>query len=663
MAPCTGDSLKLRRLYLLCRIWKLFSSRSGTLVSNGIGTIRLRRHLSNAMMTVLWTWFPLGAAGFRTALIFGCGLAILILRIAQYHVGLRTTGSGWQILCASVTSLHTYETAFWYGLSSLVFSHVFLWSMSDDSGLRWVTPFSGDRVRLNERPLFLVCYLVTCALLQTFCHYGWDYDRINLENGKKASVADQKGVSPTEGTLRTFFGRLPCQAMRGITPSVAAWLLAFPIYVSWLRPTVWSWTLMFMRPFYNMPKTNILPPNWPVDIYLFARCIVSGTLLNLIWASGNTAFSLFMVQAPLKNGKPLTSESKDPNGSLLNGLKSKKLPIRCFAMWELALVAEGFDVRRQAIFDDIDRKDGPMWSQVYAMCMDLIQGIESRVDNYGKPTAPVLLEPRMEQQRERTTAPPRDDAIYNSRARTRSGPERALEQVARSPGSTPASKFSPIVKSTWKEAKDRMLSKEQQEAMTPDNVKSQMGQLTIKLLQVDYIGTLFRHDFRTRFADAVLGGPYVEPTLYTNAVSALSHLAVASLEEDKYGNVYRDVANIVRSLSAAIKKVDALKSRFPPHWTDVTGATDTPEVDEVLDAMRDGLARVLARFEPYSSDLRLTSTDIRFAKEAMAKPKPAAEEKEVEKAMERAKEKPKEKPNESLRGPRIARSPEMQEVR
>ena len=72
----------------------------------------------------------------------------------------------------------------------------------------------------------------------------------------------------------------------------------------------------------------MLPPSWPIDLYLLARCVYAGTLLNFLWAVGNTAFSIFMVKEPVKNGKPLTSESKDPNGSLLNGLKSKKLSIQ-----------------------------------------------------------------------------------------------------------------------------------------------------------------------------------------------------------------------------------------------------------------------------------------------------------------------------------------------
>jgi nucleoporin NDC1 len=63
-------------------------------------------------------------------------------------------------------------------------------------------------------------------------------------------------------------------------------------------------------------------------MWLMLRCILASFMLLFAWMAGNTAFSIFLVKEPLKNGRPLTSESKDPNGSLLNGLKSKKLSIK-----------------------------------------------------------------------------------------------------------------------------------------------------------------------------------------------------------------------------------------------------------------------------------------------------------------------------------------------
>ncbi|KAF5002697.1 hypothetical protein FDECE_10550 [Fusarium decemcellulare] len=576
--------------------------------------------LLDSWSSYLWGWFPLGPVGVRTAFIFTCGLAILVLRIANYHVGLRTTGSGFQTLRSTLVQLQTYETLFWYGFSSVLFSNVFLWAVSPKANLSWITYFSGDRARLNERPLFLVAYLISCAITQTFHHYRKDVDRLALGRSKGKDEGQPDALKVVFKALPQIFGDSATGALSSI-------LVGVFLYYSVLRSFAWGWALMFLRVFYNLPKTNMLPPSWPSDIFLLARCLEAGFLINLIWHAGNFAFSTFMVKPPLKNGNPLTSESKDPNGSLLNGLKSKKLSIKAFAMWELAYIAQGFEARRQAIYEDIDRKDGPMWSQVYAICMEVVKSIETRVDDYGKPPAAPPAEPVAEPKK-RTSAPLHDDPIFNSKPASktiRNEVEKRLSQVALAPGESPASKLSPIAKKTWKEAKDRALTKEQQELINPEHLKGQFEQWVLRMMQVDTVAALFQQDFRTQFAAAVLGTPYAEPTLCINAIHVLGQLSVHSLAEDKFGNVHRDVPSIIRTLTSVIKKLEAFRLSFPIHWTDTKGKRESPEVDKVVDALKSGLGQVVAKFEPYSSDLRLTLSDIRLAKEASAKKTEMAE--------------------------------------
>ncbi|KAH6997133.1 nucleoporin protein Ndc1-Nup [Ilyonectria destructans] len=565
----------------------------------------------------LWGWFPVGPVGLRTAFIFTCGLAILVLRIANYHVGLRTSGSGFQTLSTALVKFQTYETAFWYGFSSLFFCHIYLWSAPEGTNLQWITYFSGDRARLNERPLFFMAYLVSCAISQTLTHYRKDVDRLVLRLSKSK---DENKTVGSGDSLKLVMQQLPAIAGASAAGSLSAIPLTLFLYYTVMRSFAWGWALMFLRPFYNLPKTNMVPPSWPTDIFLLYRCIEAGALIHFIWNAGNFAFSTFMVKEPLKNGNPLTSESKDPNGSILNGLKSKKLSIKSFALWELAFIAQGFETRRQAIFEDIDRKDGPMWAQVYAICMEVVKAVETRVDNYGKPLAPPPAQPAVEP-RQRVSAPLREDPIFTSKAASKSmrgEVEKRLSQVARSPGSSPASKLSPLAKKTFKEATDRVLTKEQQEMVSPEHLKSQFEQWTLNLMSIDSVAALFQQDFRTQFAAAVLGTPYAEPTLLINAVHVLCHLSVHSLAEDQFGNVHRDVPSIIRTLTSVIKKLEAFRQSFPIHWTDVKSKRESPEVDEVLNALRAGLGQVVAKFEPYSSDLRLTLADIRLAKEAAA---------------------------------------------
>lgn len=284
------------------------------------------QHAANASI-VFWPWFPLGPAGFRTAIIFASGLAILILRIAHYHVGI-STESGLQTLKASLLSLKTYETLFWYGVSSSLFCPVFLWSLNDKSGLQWITQFSGDRVRLNERTIFFACYLGACALVQTIVHYQFDLDRLVFVK-PPAKVEENKPKGGfISGSARALLQVFPTVFAGCIKQATYSLILCMALYYGLFRSLAWSWSLMVFRPFYNLPRTNIAPATWPTDIFLMVRCIWAGALLNSIWAAGNTAFSVFMAKAPVKNGKPFTAGSKDPNGSLLNGLKSKKSSIQ-----------------------------------------------------------------------------------------------------------------------------------------------------------------------------------------------------------------------------------------------------------------------------------------------------------------------------------------------
>lgn len=310
-------------------------------------------------------------------------------------------------------------------------------------------------------------------------------------------------------------------------------------------------------------------------------------------------------------------------------------------MWELSQVAKESAARRTAIFQDIDRKDGPMWSQIYGICMDAVKGIETRVDNYGKPP-PAPPAPAPEEPRARVSAPLRDDPIFNSKSgptTLRNGVGKAVGQITQSPGVSPMSKLSPLAKKRFKDLTDRVLNTEQQASVSPDHMMGQVRQAGLWLMGYEYFGAMFRHEFRSEFAATVLGTPYAEPTLYANAIAALAQLGAHSLTEDEFGNVHRDVPSIIRTLTAVIKKVEALKLRFPVHWTDAKGIRSSPEVDQVLDAARAGLDQVVSKFEPYSTDLRLSLTDIRLAKEAAAKPQQTKPQEVKPKAVEKSESK------------------------
>lgn len=303
-------------------------------------------------------------------------------------------------------------------------------------------------------------------------------------------------------------------------------------------------------------------------------------------------------------------------------------------MWELSHIASSFQDRRKAIFADIDRKDGPMWSQVYGLCMDVIKAMESNVDNYGKAPAPPPA-PSVEEPRQRVAAPINDANILTPE-KPKAGAAATAREVVKviTSGSktspTPFSEFQPLAKKGWDQTKDHVLTKEQQQAMSPDNVWGQIQKSTLWAMNFEWFRALFQQRYRTDIAGAVMGSPYAEPTLYINAVNALSQLSVHSLAEDQFGNVHRDVPTIIRTWTAVIQKVEAFKQNFPVHWSDNSGARVAPELEQVLAAMRTGLSQVVTSFEPFRHDLRLSPGDLRLAKEAAVDPE--EEKKKAEQA-------------------------------
>jgi nucleoporin NDC1 len=301
---------------------------------------------------------------------------------------------------------------------------------------------------------------------------------------------------------------------------------------------------------------------------------------------------------------------------------------QCFAAWELAFIACDYEDRRKAIYEDIDRKDGPMWSQVYAICLETIKELESRIDNYGK--TPVPITPAVVDAVEMGRQLP--EKSFKGKPFAESEPPRKtlVGEVGKSVGKyvsnvatdpSQPSRLSPIGKAAG-EAKQKLIEMRKQMAEADDGGDGVNNPLQgrARALLSSSAGWPFRQEFHRRLTAAVFGAPHGEPSLYINMVTALSQLAVHSLQEDKYGNVQRDVAQVVRTLTAVTQKLDSFKKGFPLHWTDVHKDRNSPEVDAVLEALKDGLSDVVLKFERYSRDLRLSMTDMRLAREAIGVP-------------------------------------------
>jgi nucleoporin NDC1 len=164
------------------------------------------------------------------------------------------------------------------------------------------------------------------ALVQTGFHLYYDYDRVDMPvaKTKPESSSDQRAhlIVPPSAQLKTVLPTLVASAVK----RALLMTMAGPfIYSMTIRHIAWNWTLSFAKMLWSLPRSTALPAIAPFHFKFMGRTFMAGFLLIMMWEMSNAAFSAYVAQEPLKNERPITYESRDPNGSLLTGLNGKKL--------------------------------------------------------------------------------------------------------------------------------------------------------------------------------------------------------------------------------------------------------------------------------------------------------------------------------------------------
>jgi nucleoporin NDC1 len=423
------------------------------------------------------------------------------------------------------------------------------------------------------------------------------------------------------------------------------------IYQFFLRRTAWSYKLYFAKLFWNFTRAAAEPPKrfLPITFSMMVRSAISGGALVLLWQTTNLFFSTFISKEPLKRGQPLTTETKDPTGSLLDGLKAKKEVVKTFALWELCLISQRLPDRRKAIFDDIDRTGGPAWTQILNASTNIINGINTRINAYKKPPSSTQAQTAQSpiQTLPRLTKPPKEDNIFAPSPKPRSRQEKleeAFRATAKSYGQAPD--WTPIARAKARDVlgrastlvlspdrKQKLLGAAQELKLLTGPSKSQPSSLVTTfpfLLRVlrSPLGKPFRQTYARRLCAIVLGTPYGELSPIADAIESLTRLLVASLTEDTFGKVQADVPGVVRLFTQTIIALqNFVNGGLNIHWTDVdfppasdpdaqSRARRVPEVEIVLKALKTSLAELLAAFRLYLGEVGLAGKDLRLARQA-----------------------------------------------
>jgi nucleoporin NDC1 len=226
----------------------------------------------------------------------------------------------------------TFFTLAFYAFSAWLYGEVYIWSRTSKSKLGFTDMGRAhERLKLNERPLYLRLMFFFLAVMQTTVHLWDDYDSIRVPAMKPRKNNDDTAMAVPRGTAskprQTLVKKLPSiLATSGIITGfslVAGTLL----YFIGPRHMIWDYYYSFSRSFISLSKTS-KPTGVAPFLPLVWGFLIEGTLLVTLWQFVNKAFDLYIAQEPLKNDQPITNDSKDPNGTLLNGLKSKKEAVK-----------------------------------------------------------------------------------------------------------------------------------------------------------------------------------------------------------------------------------------------------------------------------------------------------------------------------------------------
>ena len=280
---------------------------------------------SSIVHVVIWSWFPIGLTGLRALAIFACVLPLIILRIAHSHMGRRISNSPFDTVRSLLFRPRSLEPPITYAFSFWLFGQLYLLSIPEDANLRWITYYGGDRPRLNERAVFYTLNIIFVGLADGYVHMIFGYDRLSLQTVKPKEEGKEATPAQQPDPWARWLHQAPKILIRSLTMAIFFSLVNYIAVYSVMRHSAWGWAMSLFRWFHhNLPRSNIPPNQAPWSIWMLGRSIWASFLFCTLWDITDLALTLQLEKGPFKNGQPLTSESKDPNGSLVNGLKSKK---------------------------------------------------------------------------------------------------------------------------------------------------------------------------------------------------------------------------------------------------------------------------------------------------------------------------------------------------
>lgn len=566
-----------------------------------------------------WAFFPLGKAGVKALLFSLSSLSIFMLQIATFNIGKRCTPSNWTTIRTLLLSYSTYTTVFWYMASAFWFCEVFVFTSPASTDLGWIINGGyGAPDKLNERPIYLRLFFLLLGALQAALHIYHDSSSLPLPVKSPVKPRDKPEEKIQEETMiGKMLGTAPSLLQQATALSAIASLAGPFLYTAFCRRTLWSWHIWWAKVFANIARSEAAPLTGFYIGSIMLRAFIFGIFLSLTWQLNLVLFRALMLREPAKDGKPLSTSSKDPNGTLLNGLNAKRELVKTFAFWELELIARGHPERRRDIFGDFERPNqGPVFSHMLNAALDVLKSIESRIKVLELPPQPPATTTDVPHSNHTHHLPrllpntiPAKNQIYQP-VNPAAGDSRAGRLVnyasheAKLVGSS-SNPWSPPLDKTKQLAIDYSTP-------TINNLQSR-----VEAAQQSPLGRYLLTTPTRLIKAAILGTPNGNPALTTFAVKSTTAILIASLTEDTFGKAVQGVPPAVQTLTTTVFAIESFVHKHTNGG--IVSSYDAKELEEVVviyAQLKASLRELLSAFQIFLSDVGLSIRDLNDARKA-----------------------------------------------
>ena len=573
----------------------------------------------------LWFWFPLSFRGIKAGLIFLSVLMVFVLRIANLRTASRQAQSPAYAFLKGLRDGRRWQTLLWYALSAWLFVEVYIWSAAPAKQLSLINPGKPyERKHLNERAIYLRTLFISLGFWQAGYHLWFDLDRVDVLSSRESLNA-----ASARASLLDHVSNLATQGFPMVRHGLSTLIYMTPIapfaYTLLLRRFIWYCSFAVTGIFVELPKHQKLTRFPPFLSDLLVVFWAWGLTLIVLWSIANVAFNTYIVYPPLnKENQPLTSDSKDPNGTLIAGLKSNREFVSTSAFAELLLITQEDQSRRESIYKQLDRTGGSTWTQILTICLGQLHGISKRINDYRNPPKP---SPPMPEQLPgdvnhlpKMAAPIKQDNVLASSPPPSSRFVSGVDAFARTHGNHAGAEdpLSPQARKLLTASSHALLNEKQREAITPAGAGRIFRKYSCEILTLPYIGAFFRLTFARRASAIVIGEPDqggTSESVIAKASVSLATLAARSAQEDHSGRASKDIATIIRTYVATIASIEDFIAWLEPHWSDARFQDKrAPDVENVVRHLKAGLKMILEAFDGYS-ELNLTIKEKRIARE------------------------------------------------